>query len=231
MDQTLPHDPYYTRLFLIRHARTTLNAEGKIQGETTAGLDSTGISQAERLAERLRNSYTLDHLFSSPYPRAQQTAAIIAQAYDMDYEVLEDLKEINFGEINNLNFRDLENVAPEYYQQINSYYSENSQVSFDKPDFPGGEKVSEIKIRIINFSKLILSRYNGKSIAAVSHGAFLKYLLAYYCGIPLQQPLVFWMENTSLSVIDFFKGRAIVRCINDAAHLNKPLKYYRPDIF
>ncbi len=45
----------------------------------------------------------------------------------------------------------------------------------------GGESNSEVKKRMLTFFEDLLSRYSGKKIALVSHGAAMKYFLQHYC--------------------------------------------------
>jgi broad specificity phosphatase PhoE len=65
------------RLYLIRHGKTDAYLENKRQSpESTLG--ELGKDQANRLAARLKN-VEFDVLISSHWPRAKQTAEIIAQ--------------------------------------------------------------------------------------------------------------------------------------------------------
>ena len=61
------------RLLLTRHGQTDWNVQGKAQGRTDTELNSTGIEQAKRLAEKIKN-YNIDIIISSPLKRARKTA-------------------------------------------------------------------------------------------------------------------------------------------------------------
>lgn len=56
---------------LIRHGRTRANLEGRFQGQSCSGLDEVGKRQAESLG---RWYGPVEHLYSSPLPRAMMTA-------------------------------------------------------------------------------------------------------------------------------------------------------------
>ena len=147
MTKHFPHNADFTRLFILRHAETDLNAAGKIQGETEVGLNAKGRQQARKTARRLARYYHLDHIYTSPYPRARETAEIIARPYKLNVEANEDLHELTFGKINNERFIDLETIQPEYFHQINHLYATKAEEGVSKPPFPEGESVAEIRSR------------------------------------------------------------------------------------
>ena len=48
-------DPLTRRVVVLRHGRTTWNAERRFQGQEDPPLDSVGIAQAKRAGEILNN--------------------------------------------------------------------------------------------------------------------------------------------------------------------------------
>jgi glucosyl-3-phosphoglycerate phosphatase len=66
------------RMVLVRHGRTSWNAEGRWQGHLDPGLDATGRAQAERAA-RLLAALQPDVIVSSDLRRASETVAPLAQ--------------------------------------------------------------------------------------------------------------------------------------------------------
>lgn len=83
-----------TTLLLVRHGETEWNKLGKFQGCTDIELSKDGINQAENLKLKLNEEF--DVIYSSPLKRAYETAKILAK--DKDITILEDIREINFGE-------------------------------------------------------------------------------------------------------------------------------------
>jgi probable phosphoglycerate mutase len=67
-----------TRIVLVRHGQTALNAEGRLRGLADPPLDDTGIAQARATAQAL-HAFDPSHVLSSPLQRAVRTAAIIAE--------------------------------------------------------------------------------------------------------------------------------------------------------
>ena len=229
MNRRIEHDPAFTRLLILRHAQTALNVKGKIQGNTDAPLNDTGIQQAQLLAERLYRLYSIDHVFSSPYPRAVQTAEIVAGKYGLTVETNEDLLENYFGEIDNQRFADLAELSPDFYKQTNALY-ETPEEKLIKPAYPGGESFENLQQRVDNFTDHLLEQHKGKCVAAVSHGGFIKYMIARYIGMPMEQPIFMTVDNTSISIVDFFNRRPILRTYNDSGHLDSPCRFTRPTV-
>jgi len=230
MNNRIPHNADFTRLLILRHAQTALNAEGKTQGNTDTPLDRTGRRQAKNLADTLYQLYALDHIYTSPYPRAQETAQYVAQKYGIGFEVSPDLAELGFGKIDNQRFEDLKTQAPDFYNQPNALYSAKTIRGMAKPAYPDGESIAEIQSRVEHFTQQLLEKHKGKCIAAISHGGVIKHMLAFYLGFPLEQPIFISRENTSISVVDFYQQRAIVRCFNETGHLDLPIRYTRPAV-
>ena len=230
MTKQFPHNADFTRLFILRHAQTALNAAGKIQGETEAGLNAQGRQQARKAARRLARFYQLDHIYSSPYPRAQETAGIVAHPFKLEVEANDNLRELSFGKINNERFIDLETIQPDYFHQINNIYASKAEEGVCKPPFPEGESIADIRARIECFTAQLLAQHRGQFVAAVSHGGFIKYMLAYYAGISLEDPLLIFVENASISIVDFYQNRSIIMVLNDFAHLEMPVRFSRPSV-
>lgn len=64
---------------MARHGQTAYNAEGRFQGTLDVPLDEVGLAQARVLAEIARH-HGIVALWSSPLPRAQQTADVVGAA-------------------------------------------------------------------------------------------------------------------------------------------------------
>ena len=84
------------RLILIRHGESDGNAAGVLQGRLDYGLSERGARQARLTAERLA-SHGADRVLSSPLRRASTTAALIAEAMQLELALEEDLAEYDIG--------------------------------------------------------------------------------------------------------------------------------------
>ena len=90
-----------TELLFIRHGETDWNLQQRFQGQIDVPLNATGLAQAARLGQRLA-AEAHDALFSSDLVRAQQTAAPLAAAWDLQTTLVPGLREQSFGVLEGL---------------------------------------------------------------------------------------------------------------------------------
>ena len=86
------------RIFLARHGESIANQQKLISGQLDIALSEKGEHQAQCLCEVLKNE-TLTAIYSSSLRRTQQTAAPTASHHGLVVQVLDELKEISFGEL------------------------------------------------------------------------------------------------------------------------------------
>ncbi len=148
------------KIIFIRHGATKGNTEKRYIGTTNENLLQSSIDFIKD------NSYPkADLIFSSPMKRCTETAEIIYG----NYQIIEDLKEINFGDFENKNYLELKN-NPHYQEWINS----NGTLPF-----PNGESTVEFKTRCIKaFETAVKS--NNCTLAFVVHGGTIMSILEHF---------------------------------------------------
>lgn len=221
----------FTRLFLIRHGCTEWNTKRMIHGITDTHLNQEGIQQAVALSQQLVNLYPIDLIYTSPSNRALKTAELINEKYMVNLQIDPDLLEIDFGSLANHSIDTLDIEQPEYHQEFTYFISTNREKSTPRPTIPNGESITHIESRVKSFAEKILTEHRGQHIAAVSHGSFIKCLITYFSGASLRNYIPYWVENSSLSIIDFYGDLPIIRVINDTSHINQPIRFAVPRVF
>ena len=90
-----------TQVLFIRHGETDWNRIKRIQGHIDIPLATSGVDQAQRLAERFareaRQGERLDAIYSSDLMRAQQTAQPFADVLGLPLNLSKGLRERNYG--------------------------------------------------------------------------------------------------------------------------------------
>jgi probable phosphoglycerate mutase len=150
-------------LYLVRHAahdrvRDTLC--GRMPGVT---LGEEGRRQAARVAARLAGE-SVAAVYSSPLERAQETAAPIAQKFNMPVQVSEALNEIDFGAWTGRRFDALSGDV--------TWQSWNRARSATRP--PGGESFVAAQARVVPFLKGLAERHPDAGVVAVTHGDLIR---------------------------------------------------------
>ncbi len=165
MPEQDPHPA--TRLILVRHGESNASVNRVIGGpRTCSGLSELGREQAKRLSDRLRSTaeVAVDALYASQYPRARETADIIAGAFPgMEVRV-----EAGFGE---------HDPGPDCdgltYDEFVARHGQghNWQNPFAET-FPGGETVAQFHFRVGTATHELVGRHPGQTVLVACHGGW-----------------------------------------------------------
>src|SRR5262245_22807085 len=82
--------------FCIRHAESSYNAEGRIQGQSDPPLSPDGEKQAAALADFLARS-AFDAIYTSPLRRSAETARPVAEKLRLEMITDRRLMELDVG--------------------------------------------------------------------------------------------------------------------------------------
>lgn len=199
------------RLIIVRHGETEWNRLRRTQGVTDIDLTVRGLRQARRLGYRLRG-LPVKCVYTSPLKRALDTAKALAAPSRVPVVLDNDLKEIRFGDWEGMTFEEIGNSYPDELR----VWNESPQLC--KP--PGeSETLEEVAKRVQNFIRRARSQYEDGTVVAVSHTVPCKLLIALSIGLPLQNLHSLRMDNVSMSMIDFYEDKAVLRLFNDTTHL------------
>ena len=205
--------PAPARLVLARHAQSTWNDLGKIQGQLDPPLSERGREQAERLAERL-GSRRWAGFYCSDLARCRETAAPMAGRLGREPVPLEELREIFLGEWEGLTRRELEVRYPKLWQRW-----------LHRPDWdvvPGGEGARAFARRVDKVLKRLLEAHPEGDILVVTHGGVIQVALGHTVGRNSAGLFPFRIGNASITTIEHGPQRLIVSGVNDVCHLEAP---------
>jgi uncharacterized phosphatase len=147
-----------TIIYIIRHGETDWNASGRLQGCEDIELNDAGHEQAHKLAHYLKRK-SWDVIVSSPLKRAFETAGIIASYISLqDIQVIDELKERNYGLASGL-------------------LPEERRNRFPDGTIPGQEEFEHLRNRAMDALTRIATDHAGKRIIVVSHGALTNSIL------------------------------------------------------
>jgi broad specificity phosphatase PhoE len=203
-----------TLLYLIRHARSTWNAEGRLQGQADPPLDETGHQQVRALVEFLTDE-PFDAIYSSPLVRARLTAEALAAPRGLSVQFDARLMERHLGEWTGLK-------GDEARARIAAFTSGDWRVAGP----PGGEGEAALMARAAAALADIIAAHPEGPVAVVSHGGTLRaYLLHLFGFSPESQHVSFSFENTSFARLRVLDGH--VRFLglgeNRPQHMPHPL--------
>lgn len=198
------------RLILIRHAQTDYSLQNRYCGFSNPSLNNKGIWQSKKLADRLGNLSSVK-VYSSDFKRAYQTAKIIFR--NNSIEKAADFREMNFGLFEGLKYEEIVRKYPKLYRD----WVDNPE----KVRIPAGERLKDLNKRVKERLSFILSQYEGKTLAVVTHGGPIKVIL---CDALKFDVNMFWkirQEISALNIIDYAKESSpVVVKMNDISHLS-----------
>ncbi len=202
-----------THFILIRHGETEWNKSERFRGRSDIGLNETGLAQAQRIATWFAER-KIDAIYSSPLPRALETAAPLAAMHNLQVEPSADLLDIDYG--------GWEGISAEEAQVKNPELWEAWMKSPGRVRFPGGESIRQVRNRIENALRALSEDHLGETIALVSHRITCHVILCYVLGLPND---ALWRVKQDLACINKFKerdGQFTVSLVNSTAHLDVP---------
>ena len=172
-----------SKLYLVRHGKTSWNEQGLVQGLTNIPLNEEGINKALDLAENI-NLDEIDVIISSPLIRAYDTAKIITRG-KKEIIIDERIMERCFGDIEG-SIIDFELIDKIWDYNLN--YSENHIESMKDILKRAKDVLDDIKVR-----------YKDKNVLLVTHGAFMKALHFNIIGYDENTDFIsFFPDNTTL---------------------------------
>jgi probable phosphoglycerate mutase len=207
-----------TRLVLIRHAESVSSVNRTMGGpRTCGGLSPLGRKQAEALADRLARTgeVSAEVFISSGYPRARETAEIVAAGLgDPPIEIVDELGEHDPGE--ECDGQSWEEAIARHQPDWDTIWEHDPYVA----GFPGAESVADFHHRVAGAMYSLLRRHTGRSIVVVCHGGVIDRTLRLLLKLPATGSFELFTRNTSLTELaDIRAGRWRLLRYNDAAHL------------
>lgn len=223
MRDVLPPSPSEsTVLYFVRHGETEYNRRDIIQG---GGIDSelnaTGQAQAEALARRLA-SVEVDNMYASTLRRAKQTAEILARPHEpVSRTYLRDLEEMAWG------IYEGQPPSPERDASMGTMKAAWRDGAYEEP-VEGGESIRDVQQRSERAVQHIVSREAGRTALVVTHGRYLRVLLATVLdGYGLEHMNQLDHSNTCVNRLVYQNGRFEADLLNCTAHLT-PTEPARP---
>lgn len=199
-------------IYLIRHGETKWNLEERFQGITNTELTKNGIDQGKKLAERLKE-INIENIYTSPLDRAKITAELIGTETKKDIIITDDFKEISFGDWEGLTTTE---IADKYE------WSGKWLVNPELYQIPNADNLLDEKIRLKNrLTEIAEKNQRDAPNLIVSHAGVIRLAILGAMDLPLSYYWRLTFGNTCINILEYHKGRFILKCLNDTSHLLK----------
>jgi broad specificity phosphatase PhoE len=154
-------------VYLVRHGETEWNQTGRRQGQLDSPLSESGMMEVQRTAKRIE-SLPVDGVFSSPLGRAISTAQTYAHALDQAITAIDDLRELDHGDMAGMTNEEIERAFP----------GELARRSRDKYQwrFPNGESYADADLRAASVLRQVAESGSSRPLV-VTHEMIARMLL------------------------------------------------------
>ena len=208
-----------TKIYLVRHAAAEGNLYRVAHGQFNSTITSRGYRQLSYLRKRFEGVH-LDAVYGSDLLRAHTTAAALYVPRELEFHPLPLLREVCMGAWEQLSWGEIARQDAEMYENFNK-----------RPhlwNVSGGESFAQVRDRMVQAVRQMAAENPDKTIAATSHGAALRVLLATLEGKTLEQlgdtP---YGDNTAVSLIEVEGDEIRVVYRDDASHVPTQAKVVR----
>ena len=200
-----------TQLILIRHGRTILNAAGRFRGRQDVPLDGVGRTEADALARRLKMSFNITQLLTSPLRRAVETADAIAKTFGLPTIVEPRLNDLDYGNWQGLTPEETAAAYPRQYREW--------ERTPEKVLLPGGGCLAWQIDTALRLVQEVVVDYPGETIGLVTHQVVCQGLICALLGIPLRQFRRITHAPAAFSVFETHPSGWTIVALNDTCHL------------
>jgi alpha-ribazole phosphatase len=189
-------------LYIARHGRTLVNAEGRLQGRIDVPLDDLGRRQAECMAKVLS---VADVVISSPLQRAVQTAEALGKPITVDERWIE----LDFGVHDGLRREDIE---PAMWHRLRSdiYYAP-----------AGGESLADVLTRVVPALADALEMARDQEVVIFTHVLPIKAAMATVLGAGIDVSWRCHLDPASITRIATTSTGPVLRSFNETSHLSE----------
>lgn len=205
-----------TRLIYVRHGESNTTVARVIGGpRTCTGLSPLGVEQSRALRDRWKSAseFTPDLVIASHFPRAHQTAEIVAEAFGSPQIVTD----AGFGE---------HDPGPECDgMTMEAFVDRFGTASWEEDPFgvtfPGGETIAEFHYRVGAAVRRLIDEHAGKTVLVACHGGVIDTVLRQALKAAPTGGFNVNTLNTSITELELVRpNRWSLRRYGDTAHLH-----------
>ena len=181
-----------TEIIFIRHGETVFNIARLYFGHLYHDLNETGIEQLRKAKILFEKREKMpDVVFSSDLKRCSQSMEILEIDEEIEKNLTEDLREINFGIFEGKTY---EEIKSEYPEKVEKMINDWRNFKADK-----GESINEMMLRVAEKMDKIINQHRNKKILVVAHAGVIQALTSYYLFGNLDGYWKFKINNGSIT--------------------------------
>ena len=188
------------KLTLLRHGKTGLG--DRYIGSKDIPLSPAGVAGIANLKPVFADQ-EIDGIVASPMLRCRQSGELLFP--DRSLTCDENLREIDFGRWEGLNFSEIVKKDPDL---VDTWATGATDFCF-----PQGERVSDFMSRV-HVAGEWLAKSTAKNILVIAHGGVIRVLICYFLQLESSNYLLFQVKKGRYATLDLFKEGAVLTGLN-----------------
>ncbi|RSD19705.1 histidine phosphatase family protein [Amycolatopsis eburnea] len=197
------------KIFLVRHARTRSNQEGRFAGRTDEPIVPGQADLIEATAKYLTGK-GVTRIYCSPLRRARETAEPLARISGNRLQVVEGFNEIRTSPLWDGRLKsEVEQAYPDVYQL---WRTAPHQV-----ELAGQEPLSEVQARAVDAINALADQALDSPCAVYTHDAVIRLLVLKALGLGPESYRALKIVNCGVSCLDVEAGQWVVSMVNAEA--------------
>jgi len=181
-------------IVFVRHGEADNNVKRMLVGRhIESHLTESGIQQAKDTGQHLRKM-KIDRVYVSPVTRAIETAKIICEINQLEYQTDERLYEIELGDLVGMNY---DEVIEKHGNLFLKFYTGDDPIL----DSYGIESFSAVKKRIRNLLDESMKNCRDKNLLFVTHLDPIKAAVSLLLGLPPESLYGWHIRNASMTIL------------------------------
>lgn len=178
----------------MRHGEADNNVNRILVGRhIESHLTEIGRQQVRDTANYMKE-IVVDKVFVSPVIRARETAEIVCDVNNLDYEIDERLYEIELGKLVGMNYED---IIEKHGNLFLKFYSGDEQMLDDY----GVESFTSVKMRIKHLLDEAMERYPDRNIIFVTHLDPIKAAISLLLDLKPEALYQWHIRNAALTIL------------------------------
>lgn len=199
------------KFILVRHGETEANVGKIFSGWSDFPLTEKGSKDILETAKALKKYKDVEIIYSSPLNRTLTTANAIANSLKKDIQVVDSLKEMNFGIF--------EGKKNDYIQENHSEEWKSWLKDYVNYRIPEGENLIDVLDRIKDFVDRLIEK--NKDAIIVTHGGIIQVMTTYLLDLGLDKMWHFQCPPAGYLEIEYVDNFGYLRKLSDGKEANE----------
>jgi broad specificity phosphatase PhoE len=177
-------------------------------------LTTEGLAQAHAAALRIRSSWAIAAVYTSPMTRCVRTGQIIAEPFGLEVLPMDAFNDIDYGEWQGLTPGEARVRWPE---EVDLWYR--------RPDLAriaGGETLQDVLARAARGLRAVVDRHPEETVVLVGHDSVNRVILLHALELALSRYWHLGQAPCAINQIDATSDGFAVRSVNETWHLHAP---------